>query len=88
MDPVPHGGPYVISVTAADGSTISIKDVMFGDVWICSGQSNMQFTVSMVRIVIPISLSSLVAFITWADIMYGIVCQSNLGDKIFKGVVI
>jgi sialate O-acetylesterase len=28
--------------------TITLHDVLFGDVWICSGQSNMQMTVSMI----------------------------------------
>jgi sialate O-acetylesterase len=28
--------------------TITLHDVLFGDVWICSGQSNMQLTVSMI----------------------------------------
>ncbi|XP_067675204.1 sialate O-acetylesterase-like [Haliotis asinina] len=40
------GGPYNITATSNEGS-ISLTDVLFGDVWICSGQSNMQFTVSM-----------------------------------------
>lgn len=38
----PAGGPYRITVT--DGKeTIRIEDVLFGEVWICSGQSNMEF---------------------------------------------
>ena len=28
--------------------TIALEDVLFGDVWVCSGQSNMAFTVSQV----------------------------------------
>lgn len=34
------GGPYNITIKAA-GSTITIKDVMIGEVWLASGQSNM-----------------------------------------------
>ncbi|PVD28307.1 hypothetical protein C0Q70_10894 [Pomacea canaliculata] len=45
LDPVPAGGPYTIHVYGRDAE-INITDVMFGDVWVCSGQSNMQFTVS------------------------------------------
>lgn len=36
-----------ISVTSSS-VTLTILDVMFGDVWLCSGQSNMQFTLGMV----------------------------------------
>jgi sialate O-acetylesterase len=36
------GGPYTISVS--DGQPLLLKNVMIGEVWICSGQSNMQMT--------------------------------------------
>ena len=35
------GGPYQLSVTAASGDKQVVDDVMIGDVWLCSGQSNM-----------------------------------------------
>jgi len=51
LDPVSDEGPFDIHVSQplANGTlvTISIHDVLFGDVWVCSGQSNMQFTVDM-----------------------------------------
>ena len=34
------GGPY--SVTIDDGEKTVLKDVLVGDVWVCSGQSNME----------------------------------------------
>ena len=34
------GGPYELSVTGA-GQPLVLKDVLIGDVWVCSGQSNM-----------------------------------------------
>jgi sialate O-acetylesterase len=34
------GGPYSISLS--DGHSLLLKDVMIGEVWICSGQSNME----------------------------------------------
>ncbi|KAL8557860.1 hypothetical protein ACOMHN_067650 [Nucella lapillus] len=40
-------GPFVIDVTSADGH-VTLRDVLFGDVCLCSGQSNMQFTMSKV----------------------------------------
>lgn len=36
------GGPYVLSINT-DVEKRSIKDVLIGDVWLCSGQSNMEF---------------------------------------------
>jgi sialate O-acetylesterase len=34
------GGPYNMKIIASN--TISISDIMIGDVWLCSGQSNME----------------------------------------------
>lgn len=34
------GGPY--EITISDGSTITLKNVLIGEVWLCSGQSNME----------------------------------------------
>ena len=38
--------PHTISAMSSAG-TIMLEDILFGDVWICSGQSNMQFTLGM-----------------------------------------
>lgn len=35
-----YGGPYEISIS--DGETLKIKNVEIGEVWLCSGQSNME----------------------------------------------
>lgn len=37
------GGPHTVIVSAGDDST-TLSDVLFGDVWIASGQSNMQWS--------------------------------------------
>lgn len=37
------GGPY--QITLSDGKEIKLRDVLIGEVWICSGQSNMQMPV-------------------------------------------
>lgn len=43
---LPAGGPYDLTVLGADGRAVaSAKDVMIGDVWLCSGQSNMELPV-------------------------------------------
>lgn len=44
LPPMKEGGPYSLQV---DGSTSkTIDDVYVGEVWICSGQSNMEWTVN------------------------------------------
>ena len=52
LDPVSDEGPFDIHVSQplTNGTlvTITIHDVLFGDVWICSGQSNMALTVSLI----------------------------------------
>ncbi|HEX3913315.1 MAG TPA: sialate O-acetylesterase [Steroidobacteraceae bacterium] len=40
------GGPFVLEVHAASGASQSIADVLVGDVYLCSGQSNMQLPVA------------------------------------------
>uniref|UniRef100_A0A3P9I405 Sialic acid acetylesterase n=1 Tax=Oryzias latipes TaxID=8090 RepID=A0A3P9I405_ORYLA len=47
LDPVDAGGPY--NVTASTPlSTALLTDVLFGDIWLCGGQSNMYFKTSQV----------------------------------------
>ncbi|MBN2063799.1 MAG: hypothetical protein JW745_03275 [Sedimentisphaerales bacterium] len=36
------GGPYSLAITGANNS-ITLKDILIGEVWLCSGQSNMQW---------------------------------------------
>jgi len=52
LDPVEDEGPFDIHVSQplSNGTliTITIHDVLFGDVWLCSGQSNMQLTVNLI----------------------------------------
>lgn len=38
------GGPYSVSITGQN--TLTLTDVMVGEVWICSGQSNMEWSVA------------------------------------------
>lgn len=37
-----HGGPYQLKVSSNDVK-IELNDILIGDVWLCSGQSNMAF---------------------------------------------
>lgn len=43
LAPLPAGGPHKLSVEAGDSLTFA--DVLVGEVWFCSGQSNMRWSV-------------------------------------------
>lgn len=38
------GGPYTLKVVGSN--TVELTDILFGEVWVCSGQSNMGWTVN------------------------------------------
>ena len=38
------GGP--LTLTAAGKNTVTVNDVLVGEVWVCSGQSNMEWSVN------------------------------------------
>jgi hypothetical protein len=63
----PQNGPGPVTIEATDGQNkISLSDVLFGDVWICSGQSNMEFTLDMVSLQIWTGLlKTLIRFNHW-----------------------
>jgi sialate O-acetylesterase len=42
---MPAGGPYEIVISGS--VTVTVKDVLIGEVWLCSGQSNMEWTVAL-----------------------------------------
>src|SRR4051794_14644169 len=41
LDPIKAGGPFELKITGAN--TLTIRDVLVGEVWLASGQSNMRF---------------------------------------------
>ena len=43
----PHkaGGPFTLTI--AGENTVTVKNVLVGEVWLCSGQSNMEFPSSL-----------------------------------------
>jgi sialate O-acetylesterase len=47
LDPLAAGGPFTLTVSGKN--TITLNNVLVGEVWVCSGQSNMQFAVRGVR---------------------------------------
>ncbi|XP_049339723.1 sialate O-acetylesterase isoform X1 [Astyanax mexicanus] len=50
LEPVPAGGPYNLTAIqkGTSSSKILLTDLLFGDVWLCGGQSNMAFTLAQV----------------------------------------
>jgi len=42
----PAGGPHTLTVRSGSGFNQTVSDVLIGDVWLCSGQSNMALPVS------------------------------------------
>lgn len=47
IQPPPPGGPYTIRITGRQ--SVELHEVLVGDVWICAGQSNMQFGLAQAR---------------------------------------
>ncbi len=45
LAPMAYGGPFTLEIRGG-GDTVKYNDVLVGDVWVCSGQSNMEFPVS------------------------------------------
>jgi len=43
LGPFPAGGPFKMSITGK--TEVVIDDVLVGEVWVCSGQSNMEWAV-------------------------------------------
>ncbi len=47
LGPFAAGGPYTLDISGPE--SIALHDVLVGDVWICSGQSNMEMGIGGVR---------------------------------------
>lgn len=41
LKPMKPGGPFTMTITGEN--TVEVKDLLVGEVWVCSGQSNMAF---------------------------------------------
>ncbi len=46
LDPMTAGGPHELCVTSG-GSAITLTDILIGEVWLASGQSNMQWSIKL-----------------------------------------
>lgn len=47
VGPLPAGGPFTMDISGPQ--KIHLANIMMGDVWVCSGQSNMEVGVSMMK---------------------------------------
>lgn len=47
IGPMEAGGPYEVEIKT-EKESILIRDILFGDVWLCSGQSNMELPIARV----------------------------------------
>ena len=45
LDKLDVGQPLTISIKGSSGNAITLKNVLVGEVWVCSGQSNMELRV-------------------------------------------
>lgn len=43
IGPLNAGGPYTLTIAGTPDDTLTLKNVLVGEVWICGGQSNMSF---------------------------------------------
>ena len=46
LDKLDVGQPLTISIKGSSGNAITLKNVLVGEVWVCSGQSNMELRVA------------------------------------------
>lgn len=48
LPPAKAGGPYILEVSGEPADAIVLTDVLVGDVWLCSGQSNVDIPIERV----------------------------------------
>jgi len=48
LDPVPETDICEIGVSQEGQTPLSVSDVLFGDIWVCSGQSNMEWSMNQI----------------------------------------
>lgn len=56
MPPMKAGGPYTMQLSASN--TLTLHDILIGDVWFCSGQSNMVLPMERVKEKYPDEISN------------------------------
>lgn len=56
MNPLKEGGPYIMEIRG--NNTITVRDILVGDVWFCAGQSNMVLNMERVKERYPADIAS------------------------------
>jgi sialate O-acetylesterase len=51
--PTPPGGPFIMEIMTGTGAHRVINDIYAGDVWLCSGQSNMELSMARLKDTYP-----------------------------------
>lgn len=49
LQPMPAGGPFVLQIEDEQGKELTLDNLLVGDLWLCAGQSNMQYTLNMLQ---------------------------------------
>jgi len=70
------GGPYTLTFAGSDGGSVNLTNVLFGDVYLFGGQSNMQFTISLANN----ATSEIATADSYPDIRVFTVGQGNASD--------
>ena len=49
IQPLKVGGPYSLNIQSDKDSALELIEILAGDLWLCAGQSNMQYTLNMLN---------------------------------------
>ncbi|HMC01570.1 MAG TPA: sialate O-acetylesterase [Flavobacteriaceae bacterium] len=49
LEPMVAGGPYSLTISEEGGEKRILDNILIGDLWLCAGQSNMQYTLNMIN---------------------------------------
>jgi len=47
LKPMKAGGPFKLSIIVTSDDILVLENILVGDLWLCAGQSNMQYTLNM-----------------------------------------